>query len=837
MSDDNSGETVQVFVRIRPEDVTSSVGQGQGTKCASLLDERTIRLTPPDGTSGLMRKAVSAVDDRLFSFDKIFSEDCSQEDIYKNVSTYVKATVRGYNTTIFAYGSTGSGKSYTMTGTSACPGIIPRAISEIFSIIETTAAQEQDVFFYVRLSYVELYNNNFRNLLEFASKELALKEKENCPDDSNINDALNDSRILKMTPTPSQHPGFSQRNEKIEVRESQSAGVFLAGPNLRIPVTTAQEAFQLIARGNRSRATGSTQCNDVSSRSHAILTLHVESRIASQTPTNLSNEGSLSPELRLGKMHLVDLAGSERITLSGAEGETLVETQNINLSLTALGDVLSALSRNAMIMIQQEKGGKSGKLTTALVPVPYRNSKLTHLLKDSLGGNSKTIMLTNIRTLSEYYQQTVVALMYASRAKKVRNRSLVNRNVIGDTGIHAVSSEIERLKSRLDERTLEFERLRLLQLKDAKENMSLKERLQELNVMNESEKKQLETQMSHVIHSQAGQLAAQKEKISSLQNALQNELAISHNRIAEQEREIKWLKRALEDTAQAAQQPIEKMERMQKVVDAWQSQATNSQQELQAVTSDIEKLKAQNSELRHEVTSLKSAKLQLQEDLSNKVHELEHYSTALQEKEYENEKLVRLKESIHAECEDAKQQWRTYAEIAKNSDMINQELKQNAVSLQNELDEHHKSTNSLTEKAVARIKELEKSRNELQTQLNEKQREVNDKQNSTDSLIERAAARIKELEQEKLNLQNELNETKQSSESLTEGVSIRINELEQEKADLQNKLIDTVRDLEQRTASAIQGNTLTCIYYIIINTNHNTIQRCHDEMSSDRCQV
>ena len=241
MSDENSGETVQVFVRIRPEEVNTS---NVGSKCASLLDERTIRLTPPDGTSGLMRKAVSAVDDRLFSFDKIFPETCTQEDIYKNVSTYVKATVRGYNTTIFAYGSTGSGKSYTMTGTSACPGIIPRAISEIFSIIETTAAQEQDVFFYVRLSYVELYNNNFRNLLEFASKEL--KEKENCPDDNNnnnINDLLNDSRVLKIPP-PSQHPGFSQRNEKIEVRESQSAGVFLAGPNLRIPVTTAQEAFQ-----------------------------------------------------------------------------------------------------------------------------------------------------------------------------------------------------------------------------------------------------------------------------------------------------------------------------------------------------------------------------------------------------------------------------------------------------------------------------------------------------------------------------------------------------------------------------------------------------------------
>ena len=139
------------------------------------------------------------------------------------------------------------------------------------------------------------------------------------------------------------------------------------------------------------------------------------------------------------------------------------------------GDVLSALSRNATVLLHQQKasaannnnnnhngsmrsprmdqsfdGGASLTLTkaqlTVLVPVPYRNSKLTHLLKDSLGGNSKTVMITTIRTSDEYYQQTAISLMYAARAKKVRNRSLVNRNVIGDTGIHAVSSEIERLK-------------------------------------------------------------------------------------------------------------------------------------------------------------------------------------------------------------------------------------------------------------------------------------------------------------------------------------------------------------------------------------------------------
>jgi hypothetical protein len=140
-------------------------------------------------------------------------------------------------------------------------------------------------------------------------------------------------------------------------------------------------------------------------------------------------------------------------------------------SCTTLGDVLSALSKNATAQQHQMKsmhGGGGGSVSVnssfdggstqytnnsafkalpgTMVPVPYRNSKLTHLLKDSLGGNSKTVMITTIRTTDEYYQQTAISLMYASRAKKIRNRSLVNRNVIGDTGIHAVSSEIERIK-------------------------------------------------------------------------------------------------------------------------------------------------------------------------------------------------------------------------------------------------------------------------------------------------------------------------------------------------------------------------------------------------------
>lgn len=450
-------EPVQVFVRIRPEIIDSKQQQNSQSKtssCVKYLNETSLRLTPPDGVYGA-RKSVSAIDDKDYHFDKVFDDNASQDDIYESVAEHILATVRGYNTTIFAYGVTGSGKSYTMTGNKHAPGIIPRAIGDIFKHIEK-AAIENDIYFFVRLSYVELYNNTFRNLLEHLKEPNVRDSKQNksitslYQDDENslLNNSLLDetnhqepgqsyARTTTSTLNKESQPVYN-RNEKIEVRESASAGVFLSGPNLRFAVTSAVEAFQLIAKGNKQRVVASTNCNEVSSRSHAILTFHVESRLMSTDNSSSNSFVGNKAEMRIGKIHLVDLAGSERIGLSGAEGDTLTETKNINYSLSALGDVLSALSRNASL--------KGSSDTPTLIPVPYRNSKLTHLLKDSLGGNSKTIMVTTIRKASEYYQQTSISLMYAARAKKVRNKSSINRNVIGDSGIHAVSSEFDRLK-------------------------------------------------------------------------------------------------------------------------------------------------------------------------------------------------------------------------------------------------------------------------------------------------------------------------------------------------------------------------------------------------------
>jgi hypothetical protein len=228
-------EAVKVFVRVRPESYGYSTSRHVGdsdngkshlqvTKCVTIKDDKTIRLTPPDDIHGT-RKPVAAVDDKTFSFDKIFSEASTQEEVYSCVSPLVQATVRGYNTTVFAYGCTGSGKSFSMTGSQADLGIIPRAISEVFEIVERTTSHQKDVFFYVRISYVELYNNTFRNLLEAVVKDQINSSSARLSDTSFVRDESFEGDAEHS------RTGMS---DKIEVREDPKSGVFLAGPNLRL---------------------------------------------------------------------------------------------------------------------------------------------------------------------------------------------------------------------------------------------------------------------------------------------------------------------------------------------------------------------------------------------------------------------------------------------------------------------------------------------------------------------------------------------------------------------------------------------------------------------------
>ncbi|XP_046666907.1 kinesin-like protein KIF3B [Homalodisca vitripennis] len=318
---------------------------------------------------------------KVFSFDRVFDNNCSQQEMYNAVvRPLVISILGGFNCTIFAYGQSSAGKTYTMEGIlneDKYKGIIPRTFEQIFDHISSSYNMQ----YLVRASYLEIYQDEIRDLL---------------------------------------NTNYSQ---KYELRESKELGVYVKNITSTV-CKNVKQMMMLILKGQRRRSIGTTDLNDRSSRSHAVFTITVEMR---------DTGGPLENRVRVGKLNLVDLAGSERQSKTNCEGIRLKEASKINLSLTALSSVISALA--------------SGKE----LHIPYRDSKLTRLLRDSLGGNSKTLMIANIGPADFNCVETLNTLRYASRAKNILNKPRINEDPI-DTLIRKYQDEISRLKCQLAEK-------------------------------------------------------------------------------------------------------------------------------------------------------------------------------------------------------------------------------------------------------------------------------------------------------------------------------------------------------------------------------------------------
>lgn len=318
---------------------------------------------------------------KVFTFDSVYGWGSKQNDIYDDaVRPLVESVLRGFNGTIFAYGQTGTGKTYTMQGVSNDPegrGVIPNSFQHVFTQISRTQNQK----YLVRSSYLEIYQEEIRDLL--------------CKDN----------------------------NKKLELKENPELGVYVK--DLSSVVTkNATEIEHVMNLGNQSRSVGFTNMNERSSRSHAIFLITVEC-------SEVGPDGE--DRIRVGKLNMVDLAGSERQSKTGAKGKRLKEAAKINLSLSALGNVISALV--------------DGKSTH----IPYRDSKLTRLLQDSLGGNAKTVMVATVGPSHKNFEESLATLRYASRAKNIKNKPRVNENP-KDALLREFQEEIARLKAQLEER-------------------------------------------------------------------------------------------------------------------------------------------------------------------------------------------------------------------------------------------------------------------------------------------------------------------------------------------------------------------------------------------------
>lgn len=427
----------KVVIRVRPPLPRELSGETPFLNIVA-VDEREQSITVSENIQAVLDNDGRVVSNpglyntHSFVFDHVYEQGSTQRSVYENTArTVVDSALQGYNATIFAYGQTGTGKTFTMEGFNKeggieARGIIPRAIEQIFGHIQRYASPKMR--FLVRASYLQIYNEQISDLLK--------------PDRNNLT-----------------------------IREDKRRGVFVDGLSEWV-VRSPAEIYGLMQRGGAVRATGETKMNEMSSRSHAVFiviaeqsqTVYVDQRGAEMSPEEFQKlmhgrgvhreqemrklEENIRQSFKVGKLNLVDLAGSERVRLSGATGQRLEESKQINKSLSALGNVISALTE-----------------AKSRAHIPYRDSKLTRMLEDSLGGNCKTTMMAMISPAFEAIQETVSTLKFANRAKNIRNEARVNEDLDQKSLLRKYERELKKLRAELEERNKNVvDKRRLLEL-------------------------------------------------------------------------------------------------------------------------------------------------------------------------------------------------------------------------------------------------------------------------------------------------------------------------------------------------------------------------------------
>uniref|UniRef100_A0A8D2ALT6 Kinesin-like protein KIF17 n=1 Tax=Sciurus vulgaris TaxID=55149 RepID=A0A8D2ALT6_SCIVU len=361
-----ASESVKVVVRCRP----------MNQRERELNCQPVVTVDCARGQCFIQNPGAADEPPKQFTFDGAYHMDHVTEQIYNEIAyPLVEGVTEGYNGTIFAYGQTGSGKSFTMQGLPDPPsqrGIIPRAFEHVFESVQCA----ENTKFLVRASYLEIYNEDVRDLLGADTKQ------------------------------------------RLELKEHPEKGVYVKGLSLHTVHSVAQ-CERIMETGWKNRSVGYTLMNKDSSRSHSIFTISIEIYAVDERGKD---------HLRAGKLNLVDLAGSERQSKTGATGERLKEATKINLSLSALGNVISAL------------------VDGRCKHIPYRDSKLTRLLQDSLGGNTKTLMVACLSPADNNYDETLSTLRYANRAKNIKNQPRINEDP-KDALLREYQEEIKRLKA------------------------------------------------------------------------------------------------------------------------------------------------------------------------------------------------------------------------------------------------------------------------------------------------------------------------------------------------------------------------------------------------------
>ncbi|CAI5719651.1 unnamed protein product [Peronospora destructor] len=537
---------VQVAVRCRPlNSREKSAGRGAVVQCKPNSNE------------------VAIVKRKTYTFDRVFGQYSTQQDVFNAVvRPAVEEALTGYNCTVFAYGQTGTGKTFTMEGDlspeSDMAGIIPRSIHCIFDALE--ASEEE---FSVRVSFLQLYNEELKDLLD--------------PD--------TDKKLRLMEDT------------------KRGGGIYCVNL-LEVTATTAKHVYELVHTGVKNRITSETLMNENSSRSHSIFTVRIHSKEHNAAGEDL---------LRIGQLNLVDLAGSECVGRSGARNARAREAGTINQSLLTLGRVITALVDN-------------------LPHVPYRDSKLTRLLQESLGGRAKTTIIATLAPCADSLDETLSTLEYAFRAKNIKNKPELNQKMTKAGLLNDFGSEIETLRAALraarmkDGVYLPLEQFTDMQERLAGQAVQLTELEDILKAKNASCKELEEVAEKHA--SKVAALTLAKQEVSDKLATTEEKLTLTKQILEKTTQELQQVQgvlKAFQDNEQAllangataaklynasekqAIQLLAKIEDTQRVEEAntelASSYCSDSQSQIYAFTKRLAKDKESQESMFHDVTS------------------------------------------------------------------------------------------------------------------------------------------------------------------------------------------------------------------------------------------
>ncbi|XP_065702619.1 chromosome-associated kinesin KIF4 isoform X2 [Patagioenas fasciata] len=664
--------------------------------------------------------------DKSFTYDYVFDPSVEQEEVFNTaVAPLVRGIFKGYNATVLAYGQTGSGKTYSMGGTYTASqedepsvGIIPRVIELLFKEKE----QRQDWEFDLKVSYLEIYNEDILDLL--------------CP-----------SR---------------ERSCQISIREDPKEGIKIVGLTER-NVTSVQDTVSCLEQGNNSRTVAATAMNSQSSRSHAIFTICINQEKKSDKNTSFRC-----------KLHLVDLAGSERQKKTKAEGDRLKEGININRGLLCLGNVISALGD------ENKKGGF----------VPYRDSKLTRLLQDSLGGNSHTLMIACVSPADSNLEETLNTLRYADRARKIKNKPVVN--------LDPQAAELHHLKQQVQQ-------LQVLLLQahggtlPVSINMAPSENLQSLMEKNQSLMEENQ-KLSQGLSEAAGQTAQMLERIilTEQENEKMNAKLEQLQKHAVCKLDLQKLVETVED--EELKENVEVIRNLLQVLAQWQSETAatveaaaemgNPQQDAAAdaemdqdTTRTSDDFTTQHAlrqaQMSKELLELNKA-LTLKEALAKKMAQNDNHLEPIQSQYQTNIKDLELEVS---NLQKEKEELLSALHMAKKD--INQA--------------------KLSERRRKRLQELEAQMSELKKKLNDQSKLLKLKE-STERTVSKLNQEIREMKNQRVQLMRQMKEDAEKFRQWKQQKDKEVIQLKERDRKRQYELLKLERDF-QKQANVLRRKT------------------------------